>query len=133
MTLIDQVLLKINEAEEEEEDDFLQKRGTYVVVAYANDYLEPTGEDKTFIDPEKAIEYWFKLSKKYPTCTLIRGYVADEKKLRAWVVEHEDKFRELYDKYKCPYKLDYLLDACKRPVSRSYDKYPDQMYPFCLG
>ena len=134
MTLIDQVLRKLNEdIEDDDEFPWRQKRGTYDVTAYANDYLEPTGDDKSFTDPEKALIHWFRLSKKYPTCVAISGYVADEKRLRDWVVNNEDKFREMYAKYKCPYKLDYLIDACKKPVSHRNDTYPDQMYPFCLG
>lgn len=118
---------------EDDPDDYLQKRGTYVVSSYANDYMEPVGNSKTFTTPDKAVNYWFKQSQRYPTCTMITGYASDEQKLRDWIVNNKQLVSDWAEKYHCPYKTDYLLDACEKPVRQRNDKYPDQMHPFCLG
>lgn len=125
----------LTESDDVEDDlsDYLQKRGTYAVSAFTNDYMEPVGTDKTFTDPGKAIEYWFKLNQKYPTCAMIVGYVSDEQKLRDWVINNKQLVSDWAEKYHCCYKTDYLLDACEKPVRQRNDKYPDQMFPFCLG
>ena len=111
-----------------------QKPGTYRVSAFSNEFMEPVGSSKTFSDPGKAIEQWCKYQTKYPSCAMITGYPGrDEKKLRDWAVDNEDEFRDLCNRYNVPYKVDWLLDICRKEVRPKNSKYPDQLSPFGLG
>lgn len=116
-------------------EDLTQKH-KYVITGYdpatGEEPVSPLDKD----DPGSAIEDWFIKSEKYPSCICICAKDdAAAKELLSWVVDNEDKFRELYRKYKNPYKLEYLLDNCKRYANDSnlIDWSGDQVFPFSLG
>lgn len=108
---------------------------------YVISSLDPSTGEELFSsmdknDPESAIEDWFTKSEKYPSCVCICAKDdAAAKELLSWVIDNEDKFRELYRKYKNPYKLEFLVNYCKRHVNDSnlIDWSGDQVSPFSLG
>jgi len=118
--------------ETEEDDDWLfQKKGTFVVTAYYPSSME-IKSTKTFSDAGQAVQQWFKMEKSCPSCVCITCWKAQAEELRKWAVGHENEIRNLAKANNCPYKVDYILDACKKPVTGS-DKFPDQVHPFDLG
>lgn len=111
-----------------------QEPGTYNVSAFSNEYMEPAAAPRTFRDPGKAIEQWCKYQQKHPMDAMITGYRGtDEQKLRDWAVEHEDQLAQWCEKYKVPYKVEWLLDICRKPATLPKSKAPDQLSPFSLG
>ena len=125
-------LTESEDLDDDEFDEWSQPRDVFDVTAFT-DSLEMVSSPKRFKDPGKAIEYWFKLGKRYPTCVMITGYKKQEQELRQWTLDNEDKVREWAKQYKCPYKIEYILDACKKPSLRSNDKWSDQCHPYDLG
>lgn len=127
------------EQENMTEDDLAeyygQEPGTYNVSAFGGDeYMEPAAAPRTFRDPGKAIEQWCKYQQKYPMNAMITGYRgADEQRLRDWTIEHEDQLAQWCEEYKVPYKVEWLLDICHKPVKLPVSKAPDQLSPFSLG
>ena len=87
---------------------------------------------KQYNDVGQAIQQWFKMEKQCPTCVCITCWKEETKELRQWAVDHENEIRDLVKTNNCPYDADYILNACKKPVTGS-DKYPDQCHPFDLG
>ena len=88
-------------------------------------------------DPKKAIELWFRIGEKFPTCTDImtktRGNVCEL--LREATPEY---LEELYGKYKCSYKLDYLITSVQQGLDRGggsfyENEFGDSIFPFCSG
>ena len=115
--------------------DYMQQ-SNYVVSG-----LDPLTGEEPFSpidtdDAKSAITSWFKMSEKYPSCICICGkdYSAAKQLLR-WVIDNEDQFIALYNRYKNPYKLDFLLDYCKQNVNSGHllDWSGDQIDPFSLG
>lgn len=88
-------------------------------------------------DPKKAIELWFRIGQKFPTCTDLMA----KTKADACVLLREatpEYLTELYSKYKCPYKLDYLISGAQRSMSRGcsdfyVSEFGDSVYPFSCG
>lgn len=108
---------------------------------YQLDSLDPRTREslfspKEFKNPKSAIIEWFKLGTKYPTCVCIfakdNAYAKD---LLQWVIDNEDEFRSLYNTYNVPYKLEYLINYCKRHINDAtiIKKPGDQVDPFSLG
>lgn len=123
----------------EPDTDFLEdisQKYKYVISG-----LDPsTGEEpfppRDTDKPDTAINYWFTMSEKYPSCVCICAKDdAAAKELLSWVVDNEDKFREIYKRYNNPYKLEFLVNYCKRHVndSKLIDWSGDQVSPFSLG
>jgi hypothetical protein len=88
-------------------------------------------------DPKKAIEMWFRVGQKFPSCTdLMTKTKAD-----ACVLLREatpEYLTELYSQYKCPYKLEYLISSVQQGLSRGggdfyASEFGDSIYPFCCG
>ena len=88
-------------------------------------------------DPRKAIELWFRIGQKFPSCTdLMTATKSDACKLLEEATP--EYLTELYGKYKCPYKLDYLIDSVSSSLSRGcgsfYEsEFGDSIYPFSCG
>lgn len=107
-------------------------------------YLVTAGpySDVTFFcdDPKRAIAYWFKYQKKYPMDVSISCPIRElaVKLVKAGTSKY---LTTLYDKYSdCPYKLDYLIEECKRKVADGcrgfYENdygYGDTVHPFTVG
>lgn len=124
------------EVEEEEYDEWAAPRGVYHVAAFGNDYDElQTSAD--FKDPKQAITKWAELEQKWPMNVMITGFQEEEENLRKYVTEHEGWFRALAEKFNIPYKTDYIIEECAKPVrpwtGKYANKYPDQCHPFGLG
>ena len=122
----------LTESDDFDDSEWAQPRDVFNVTAFTNS-MEMAFSPKRFKDPGKAIECWFKLEQKYPTCVMITGYLRQAQELHQWSWDNEDKIREWAKKYNCPYDVEYILDACNKPVHRSTDKYPDQCHPYDLG
>lgn len=90
-------------------------------------------------DPELAIIKWLRLSKNSPmSISIDTNKNAHAQELLQWVVDNEEKFRKLCAEYNCPYKIDYMIDECKKKLERPSNfetkyNYPDQIYPFAIG
>lgn len=90
-------------------------------------------------DPKRAITYWFKYQRKYPTDVAI---MCPSKELAMKLVKAGTSklLNELYDKFDCPYKLDWLIAECKRKAEdgcRGFYEgkygYGDSVHPFGVG
>lgn len=88
-------------------------------------------------DPRLAIEYWFRLNKKFPTQTDISAKTRADgcELLKEATAEY---LTELYEKYGCCYKLDYLIENAADNLGRGCSsliesEYGDSIYPFCCG
>lgn len=87
--------------------------------------------------PVEAIKLWFKLGEK------ARGDTAIICRKRSDAIElcgnaTESLLSSLYSKYKCPYKLEYLIQTAKKQVDNGckffYEtRYGDQVEPFSVG
>lgn len=124
------------EEEEEEDDEWAIPHGIYHVAAFGNDYDElQTSFD--FKDPKSAIIKWVELQKAWPLNVMITGFQEEEENLRKYVTEHPDWYRQLSNKFKCPYDPEYIINECEKPVrpwtGKYANKYPDQLHPFGLG
>lgn len=128
---------------DEEERREAEAAPKYEVYGFRDNYTETgydtSSDNKITEDPKTAIVTWFKLSQKYPTCTSI---IAKNKEVAMKLLEYananENLIRELASKYKCPYKVDHIVDAIKEKVQsgRLYGFYRnsrDQVYPFANG
>ena len=88
-------------------------------------------------DPYEAIKFWFQIGKKHPgdTCIMCKTK-ADAIEV---VMEGTPEYlTELYSQYKCPYKLEYLIEECDKAFEngcRSFyeNEYGDQVHPFSVG
>ena len=90
-------------------------------------------------DPKSAITHWFKYQKKYPTDVSI---MCPTKELAIKLVKAGTPklLNELYDRFDCPYKIDWMIAECAKKVSdgcRGFYEgeygYGDSVYPFCVG
>lgn len=102
---------------------------------YGNDYQA----NQAFDDPEKAIQCWFKYQRDAPMDVSIMS------KTKADAIElvktaTPQLLTGLHAKYKCPYKLDWLISEAEKQVEngcRSFyeDKYGygDSVHPFGVG
>ena len=107
---------------------------------YRVSYLEAYGDDATVKtnDPKEAIEAWFKYGQDHPTYAFIDAkYKTDAIDLcKAATAE---LLTDLYSKYKCHYKLDYLISESQKKVEdgqkyfRESGDYGDSVHPFGCG
>lgn len=96
-------------------------------------------EDNVYTDdPKEAIEAWFKLGEKAPMDTAIMT------KTKASAVElvksaTEELLTSLHSKYKCPYRLDYMIQEVQKKVAdgqkyfHELRDYGDSIHPFGVG
>lgn len=134
-------IMNKNQVSESAEDDFMNGHQYYVSGASRN--VVDTGSDYNlasangyYDDPKKAIIAWLRANKEMPTYASIdtnKNKAADI--LYGWVQANEEEFRSLCDKYKCPYKVDYLVYRCGRGRNNDFERsgYPDQISPFSAG
>ena len=121
--------------QEEEEISYTQKT-PYAVSGYDINTDETPFEDLEFKDPRSAIIAWFEQSVKHPMGVSIdAATLEDAQKLLKWVADNEDQFRTWYNEYDIPYKLEYLVNYCKRHQNDSnlIAFSGDQVEPFSLG
>lgn len=107
---------------------------------YRVSYLEAYGDNTTVKtnDPKEAIEAWFKYGQDHPTYAFIDAkYKTDAIDLcKAATAE---LLTDLYSKYKCHYKLDYLISEARKKVEdgqkyfRESGDYGDSVHPFGCG
>jgi len=85
-------------------------------------------------DPKRAIETWFKYGAKHPFDSAIYVHSKEDAlELRRYARNNPDWFTELYNSYKCPYKLESLQEGVNSDnISQSF-KFVDTVYPFCYG
>ena len=88
-------------------------------------------------DPKRAITHWFKYQKKYPLDVSISCPTRD---LAIKLVEagKPKLLTELFNRFDCPYKLEYMIDECKKKAADGckgfYEsEYGDQVHPFGVG
>lgn len=108
----------------------------YVVSGYDINTSETPFEDLEFKDPRSAIIAWFEQSDKHPMGVSIdAATIKDAQKLLKWVADNEDQFRTWYNQYNNPYKLEYMVNYCKRHQNDSnlIAFSGDQVEPFSLG
>lgn len=88
-------------------------------------------------DPVQAITMWFKLSRRYGMNTCItttrRTYA-----LELLQAATPELLTKLHNKFKCKYKLDWLIDAVKRQLdsgARTFyeNDLGDMIHPFDVG
>ena len=91
-------------------------------------------------DPKDAIEMWIRMQKEDPTNVCI-SCATKEQALALLKAGTAKYLTEIYNKFPgCPYKLDWLIDECKRKIEdgcRGFyeDKYGygDSVHPFGIG
>ena len=118
------------------DEDYNPKHGIFTVTSFGNDFNE-LQKMKRFTEPKQAILYWVQLQNRYPLDVMITGFQEEEEKLRSYVTDHQDWYRAISEKFKCPYDPEYIINECEKPVSprkgQYADIYPDQCHPFGLG
>lgn len=124
-------MYRVIRASESSEDDYIMNGHQFRIDGeYDVDYAD---------DPKTAITKWFRMANKksnrYNTCILVSSK-ENAQLLRDCVIQNPEWFENLYQKYTCGYKLEYLLESCKRkfgeyPIFRF--RYPDQVDPFSIG
>ena len=108
----------------------------YAVCGYDINTDETPFEDLEFKDPRSAIIAWFEQTDKHPMGVCIdASTIKDAQNLLKWVVDNEDQFRTWYNQYDIPYKLEHLINYCKKHQNDSnlIAFSGDQVEPFSLG
>ena len=108
----------------------------YIVSGYDINTDEVPFKDLEFKNPRSAIIAWFEQSDKHPMAVSINAAsIKDAQALLKWVADNEDQFRSWYNKYNIPYKLEYMVNYCKRHQNDSnlVAFSGDQVEPFSLG
>lgn len=121
------------EAEEDDEWEFKPfSKGTYCV---STGY----GDVRYTNNPKTAISYWFRFQRKNPTDVDITCQKKDQAVALCKAATPE-LLTELYDKYGCPYKLDWLISEAQKKVDDGqkyfYEGeygYGDTIHPFGVG
>ena len=87
--------------------------------------------------PEKAVEKWCRYSQAYPTCTAIQPKTKEDgMSLLKWAAANEAAVRELLQRYKTPYRADWIMETVRRYASEGRTPMQwdgDQIYPFSMG
>ena len=106
---------------------------------YAAGTYRVTGglETKNFNNPAKAIEAWFRFQEKNPADCMIMCRTKDEAVVLCSAAT-EELLTDLYNRYKCPYKLQYLIDSAAREVQKGQPyfhegEFGDTVHPFGVG
>ena len=90
-------------------------------------------------DPETAIRYWFKLSNKYPMdAAIMCRSRKDALNLVKLVSDDPDIIYRLNEKWRSPYKLEYLVEECEKAAANGCKYFyeneaGDSIHPFSLG
>ncbi len=88
-------------------------------------------------DPEEAIYYWFRIGKTHKFNTSIMTKLRSDA-IKLCEAGSEDFLMSMYETYGCPYKIDYMIDACKEQVAKGCkyfyeNEFGDQVHPFDIG
>lgn len=130
------VILASNDVYEDDEvyvyEDWPYK--TYEVFGgYSGSNLDAADTD----DPVEAITLWFKFGRKHHSDTSI-SCVSRDAALRLCQAGTPELLTKLWNKYRCAYKLDYLIKECQHQVEigcRGFyeTRFGDQVHPFGVG
>lgn len=109
----------------------------YLVSSINNPFdFEPIGQPRELGTPKTALEEWFKLNKKHPTCTSLRPQTnEDAREVLKWASNNKDEIKAWATRYDCHYKIEYLLKSIddglnkEKLISWEYD----ELFPFCMG
>ena len=108
------------------------------LVSAINDPIsfEPIGQPRELDTPKTALEEWFKLNKKHPTCTSLQPQTNDDaREVLIWASKNRDIIKSWTTRYNCHYKIDYLLkfidDGLNKEKLISWEY--DELFPFCMG
>ena len=123
--------------EELETDDMWDRYDPYDGKTY---FISDTrGTIKKTSDPKAAIEYWCQMQRKCPTCADIQTKKrADAVKLTDFVVANPDFIYEMAEKYRIPYKPDWIVSESEKKSAdgQKYfyeNEYGDSIHPFGVG
>jgi len=88
-------------------------------------------------DPKTAIKMWYQLQKKDPMGVAI-SCLTKEQAIALCKAATEDYIYSLAEKYKCPYKPEWLVDEAVRKVADGQEyfhesDYGDTIHPFGVG
>lgn len=88
-------------------------------------------------DPVTAIKYWFMIGQKHSGDTCIQCRTRDAA-LAICQAATEDLLTTLWNKYRCPYKLEYLVESAQKKVQDGCkwfheSDFGDQVHPFDIG
>lgn len=97
--------------------------------------------DSCLLDsPLSALMAWFRIGAKFPTGTSIQcKHKSDAVALCETAISHKQSLTELHQKYKCPYKLDFIFEQAEKKVSdgckyfHEHGDFGDSVYPFDIG
>lgn len=127
----------IKSSEELEDEGYVYEDWPYktyeIFGGYSGENLDAADTD----DPVEAITLWFKFGKTHRTTTSI-SCVKREDALRLCQAATPELLTKLWNRYKSPYKLDFLIDACQKQVERKcsgfYEhRFGDMVFPFDVG
>lgn len=127
----------IKAAEGLEDEEFVYEDWPYKTYEVFGGYSGSNLDRKDTDDPVEAITLWFKFSKTHRSDTSI-SCVKREDALRLCQAATPELLTTLWNKYKSPYKLDFLIDACQRQVARGcsgfYEhSFGNMVFPFDVG
>ena len=106
---------------------------TYAAVCY-NSYGEVL-EEELMDDPVEAIETWFKFEARSPLYACIT-IGSREAAVALAAAAEEERITRLYEKYRVPYKLSFLLDEIRKQKENGCHSYlgpGDSICPFDMG
>lgn len=103
-------------------------------------FISNDNEIKYCDDPKTAIKYWFQLLAKDKS-RMGTAINTEFRKNAIAVCEAAtpEYLTSLYEKYGCPYKLDYLIDEAKKQVANGCkyfyeaEGFGDMIHPFSVG
>lgn len=121
------VIRATDEFDDEYEEGYVEKKTYTVFGGYSGQSTN---------DPVEAIRLWFVIGQTHKMDTYI-SCIRKADAIKLCQAATEEVLTKFYNKYKCPYKLDYLIEAAKKQVANRcagfYEKWGDQISPFCVG
>ncbi len=112
-------------------------KSKYFVSAITEPFGEPVDAGIRENDPEQAFIAWCSYSEKYPTCASIQPHTKEDGiECLKWVSLNFDKAEAYMDKYKCPYKKDWIKEQIESQIRGgrcSMQWEYDELFPFCVG
>lgn len=103
------------------------------------DYVSSGNVTRDTDSPATAVEAWFRIEMTHRGDAAIMCQKKDDAvRLLGWCDYNRDFIEDWHKKYKCPYKLDYILSQIDRQleIACKYfheSEYGDQIEPFSYG
>ena len=97
------------------------------------------GQTKYTDYPKNALEYWFRMQQKNPAdVSVMTRKRSDALKLVDYVANNPKIIYDLGKKFKCPYKLDYLVNESEKKAADGCKwfregEFGDSIHPFGVG